>query len=156
MNNLLIHIAEFFPLGKSKYAPGTVASIFTCALFYFINKMTNLEILVFILILILIIGHISIKAYLEKFGNKDHKNIVIDEVVGQYLSLMVIPFFSLEMNFQNIFITFLLFRFFDISKIGLRSIEKLPGSLGIMLDDVIAGVFVIFTVGTFWSIFYVE
>lgn len=156
MNNFLIHIAEFFPLGKSKYAPGTVASLFTCALFYFIHKITDLETLIFILILFVIIGHISTKAYLEKFGYMDHKNIVIDEVVGQYLSLMVIPFFSLEMNFQNIFIIFLLFRFFDISKIGLRSIEKLPGALGIMLDDIIAGVFVIFTVGIFWSIYYVE
>ena len=57
----------------------------------------------------------------------------------------------MEMNFINIFIIFITFRFFDISKIGLRSVEKLPGVLGIILDDLVAGIFVIIIVIGFWN-----
>ena len=153
INKLLIKIAKVYPLGLSKVAPGTVSSIFTCIFFYIIYQFTNIKGLIIIFIFILLLSFLSTYTYLKKYGYRDHKCIVIDEFAGQYLSLMIIPLSSLEMNLTNIFIIFLMFRFFDIFKIGLRSVEKLPGTLGIILDDLIAGVFVI-TIITAFMEFY--
>ena len=50
---------------------------------------------------------------------------------------------SLVNNFINISIIFLLFRFFDISKVGIKSIEKIPGTFGILFDDIIGGIYTI-------------
>lgn len=155
INDLLIKIATIYPLGKSNVAPGTISSIFTCIVFYIISEYTNIIELVIIFIFSLYISFISVQRYIEKYGYKDHKCIVIDEFAGQFLSLMVIPFSKMEMNFINIFIIFIIFRFFDISKIGLRSVEKLPGVLGIILDDLVAGIFVIIIVIGFLEFFNV-
>ena len=89
------------------------------------------------------ISLISIQNYLKLYGNKDHQSIVIDEFLGQYVALISIPLFDIENNFINIIIIFLLFRFFDISKIGLRGIEKIPGTFGILFDDIIGGIYTI-------------
>ena len=89
------------------------------------------------------ISLLSIQNYLKLYGNKDHQSIVIDEFLGQYVALFSIPLFELENNIINISIIFLLFRFFDISKIGLRSIEKIPGTFGILFDDIIGGIYTI-------------
>ena len=86
---------------------------------------------------------LSIQNYLKLYGNKDHQSIVIDEFLGQYVALFSIPLFELENNIINISIIFLLFRFFDISKIGLRGIEKIPGTFGILFDDIIGGIYTI-------------
>ena len=86
---------------------------------------------------------LSIQNYLKLYGNKDHQSIVIDEFLGQYVALFSIPLFELENNIINISIIFLLFRFFDISKIGLRSVEKIPGTFGILFDDIIGGIYTI-------------
>ena len=94
---------------------------------------------------------LSIQIYLKKYGDKDHQSIVIDEFLGQYVALFSIPLFELENNFINICIIFLLFRFFDISKIGLRSIEKIPGTYGILFDDIVGG---IYTIPIIYFIFY--
>ena len=89
------------------------------------------------------ISLLSIQNYLKLYGNKDHQSIVIDEFLGQYIALFSIPLFELENNIINISIIFLLFRFFDISKIGLRSVEKIPGTFGILFDDIIGGIYTI-------------
>tara|TARA_B100000902_G_scaffold309443_1_gene298836 strand:+ start:226 stop:687 length:462 start_codon:yes stop_codon:yes gene_type:complete len=140
-NILLIKLSEIYPIGKIKYAPGTVASLFTCLIFFLLNAYFSLFILFFIFILFFCLSFIAIKIYLEKYGNKDHKSIVIDEFIGQFLALTIIPILELENNFLNISIIFILFRVFDISKIGLKSIEKLPGVYGILFDDIVAGIY---------------
>ena len=94
---------------------------------------------------------LSIQNYLKLYGNKDHQSIVIDEFLGQYIALLSIPLFELENSFINISIIFLLFRFFDISKIGLRGIEKIPGTFGILFDDIIGG---IYTIPIIYLLFY--
>ncbi len=73
-------------------------------------------------------------------GKKDPGKVVIDEVAGQMLALTAIP-----MEFESwwtIILAFLLFRFFDIVKpYPARRLESLPAGLGIMADDLIAGVY---------------
>ena len=142
-NVFLVKFSEIYPIGKFKYAPGTIASLFTCFIFFCLNRYFQIEIIIIIFFIIFFISLISIQNYLNLYGNKDHKSIVIDEFLGQYVALFSIPLFELENNFINISIIFLLFRFFDISKVGLRSIEKIPGTFGILLDDIIGGIYTI-------------
>ena len=139
----LIKFSELYPIGKFKYAPGTAASLFTCIIFFYLNTYFQVEIIIFIFFIVFCISLLSIKNYLKLYGNKDHQSIVIDEFLGQYIALFSIPLFEIENNIINISIIFLLFRFFDISKIGLRGIEKIPGTFGILFDDIVGGVYTI-------------
>ena len=139
----LIKFSEIYPIGKLKYAPGTMASLFTCIIFFYLNKYFQIEILILIFFTIFFLSLLSIQIYLKRYGDKDHQSIVIDEFLGQYVALFSIPLFELENNFINICIIFLLFRFFDISKIGLKSIEKMPGAYGILFDDILGGIYTI-------------
>ena len=139
----LIKFSEIYPIGKLKYAPGTIASLFTCIIFFYLNKYFQIEILIIIFFTIFFLSLLSIQIYLKRYGDKDHQSIVIDEFLGQYVALFSIPLFELENNFINICIIFLLFRFFDISKIGLKSIEKMPGAYGILFDDILGGIYTI-------------
>ena len=142
-NIFFIKFSEIYPIGKLKYAPGTIASLFTCIIFFYLNTYFQIEILILIFFTIFFLSLLSIQIYLKKYGNKDHQSIVIDEFLGQYVALFSIPLFELENSFINICIIFLLFRFFDISKIGLRSVEKIPGAFGILFDDIIGGIYTI-------------
>ncbi len=142
-NILLIKFSELYPIGQFKYAPGTTASLFTCIIFFYLNTYFQIEIIILIFFVVFFISLLSIQNYLKLYGNKDHQSIVIDEFLGQYVALFSIPLFELENNIINISIIFLLFRFFDISKIGLRSIEKIPGTFGILFDDIIGGIYTI-------------
>ena len=144
INNIfLIKFSEIYPIGKFKYAPGTIASLFTCIIFFYLNTYFQIEIIILIFFIVLFLSLLSIQNYLKLYGNKDHQSIVIDEFLGQYIALFSIPLFELENNIINISIIFLLFRFFDISKIGLRGIEKIPGTFGILFDDIIGGIYTI-------------
>ena len=142
-NVFLIKFSEIYPIGKFKYAPGTVASLFTCIIFFYLNTYFQIEILVLIFFTIFFLSLLSIQTYLKLYGDKDHQSIVIDEFLGQYVALFSIPLFEQETNFENISMIFLLFRFFDISKVGLRRIEKIPGVFGILFDDIIGGIYTI-------------
>ena len=142
-NIFLIKFSELYPIGKFKYAPGTTASLFTCIVFFYLYTYFQIEIIILTFFIVFLLSLLSIQNYLKLYGNKDHQSIVIDEFLGQYVALFSIPLFELENNIINISIIFLLFRFFDISKIGLRGIEKIPGTFGILFDDIIGGIYTI-------------
>jgi phosphatidylglycerophosphatase A len=74
-------------------------------------------------------------------ARKDPGKVVIDEVVGQFIALMPVPF-VLEAAWWTAILAFILFRFFDIVKpYPARRLESLHGGLGIMADDIVAGVY---------------
>ena len=136
-----------FAIGRSKYAPGTVASFITCLIF-----ITLYDFKINILFLILIVGFFFIYSVyaIDKFKNYfdevDSKEIVIDEFVGQ--SIPIITAYSLMPNNINNFIfyiviSFFLFRFFDIVKpYPINIIDKnIKNGFGVMLDDVVAGTY---------------
>jgi len=73
----------------------------------------------------------------EPAWGKDSYRVVIDEVAGVWVGLLGVP-----LTGPRLLVGLLLFRFFDIVKpLGIRSMEKLPGGYGVMLDDVLAGVY---------------
>jgi len=74
-------------------------------------------------------------------GRKDPGKVVVDEVAGQFIALIPVPFI-LDSAWWPAIVAFILFRFFDIVKpYPARKLESLPGGLGIMADDVVAGVY---------------
>ena len=85
-----------------------------------------------------IIGVKAADIYEAHSGKKDASEVVIDELAGQWIALLVIPF-----DWRWWLTAFLLFRLFDIAKPGpVKMAERLPGGIGVMADDVVAGVLV--------------
>ena len=131
-------IASFFGIGLIKKGAGTVAAFIMCVLLY-ANTMCPVNInslLPFFSILILIVGVWSSREAERSWG-KDSNKIVIDEVLGMAISLLFLP-----INLTTLCIGFVLFRFFDIVKpLYIKRAERFPGGWGVMMDDVIAGVY---------------
>lgn len=137
----------FFGAGLSPKAPGTVGTLASlpvgiAILFYF-----GMETLFLLTLAITIIGIFEINQYEKATGNHDQQEIVIDEAAGMWLSLMVAYATAKTLNFDYamesaIFLSFASFRLFDIwkpSTIGWID-RELKGGLGVMLDDVLAGI----------------
>ena len=137
----LAKIAEVYPIGNVKYAPGTFASFIAVIIGY--NLITNLGILNYFLItcFIIFIGYFLCEIHISLYNKKDPKEIVIDEFGGQFIVLFAtIQSEIIIYNYMSLTLSFVLFRFFDITKIGpIKKFETLPGGLGIMADDIIAG-----------------
>jgi len=133
-------------IGKIKFAPGSVASLATCIFFFILQNYLNLIILFFLTILVFFYSLISINKSYNAFKSEDPQEIVIDEFVGQMLPLLAIPIYETLNPAPKIFYcitAFILFRFFDILKpYPINYIDNnTKGALGIMLDDIVAGIF---------------
>ena len=140
----------FFKIGKIKFAPGTIASFITCLLFLLFINLFNIVILFFCTLVITLYSFIAINNSFDYFDSSDPQEIVIDEVVGQMLSLLAIPIYEtlyLAPKEYYCVAAFILFRLFDILKpFPINFIDKnTEGSLGIMLDDMLAGIYTIIT-----------
>ena len=129
-------IATVFFIGHLPLASGTWGSAAALITWYFIPEM-NLIVFSSVIIILFILGLISAKKVAEHENNRDPPKVVIDEWVGMWIALLIVP-----KTWQWITGSFLLFRFFDISKLfPMRQIEKLKKGWGIMLDDVVAGIY---------------
>ncbi len=128
-------IATCFKVGYLPFAPGTWGSVFAILLWWVLLKDLNTYIFGAIIIIFLLIGIVVSNIIIDQSGDHDPSYIIIDELVGQWLALFLIPD-----GFFNIAISFILFRFFDIIKPWpIRLIEKFPKGLGVMSDDLTAG-----------------
>lgn len=127
-------IGTFLGIGYSKFAPGTVASAAAAILFFLLNLHWSIAALGIVLLFFIGIKSADV---LEKVYEKDASCIVIDELVGMWIALLFIPH-----EFYYFLAAFLLFRIFDISKIlFIKKMEQLGGGLGVMADDVLAGIY---------------
>ena len=126
-------IASCFYIGYIPGAPGTYGSLFALLIISQFNMIAQNIGLIFFIILGLIFSTL-----MEKHtGKKDDQRIVIDEFVG-----MLITFYFVEPKFSYLVIGFILFRLYDIYKpYPIKKIQKLPSGWGIMLDDILAGVY---------------
>ena len=109
-------------------------------LLWIIFVKLNIELYFIILVILaLIISFHLIDLYLIDKNNKDPKEIVIDEFVGQSIPLILIPNAN---DIMSLFLIFILFRFFDILKIyPINLFDNMNGSKGVMFDDIMAGVY---------------
>ena len=132
--------------GKFKYMPGTIGSIFSYIILLFLYNNFSYIFFIFIFIIIFITSIYLINIYINKSIIKDRGEIVIDEFLGCYTVFIFFPLFKSENFYLLIFYSFMLFRLFDILKpFPINIIDnKMKNSLGIIFDDIIAGIYTIF------------
>ena len=143
-----ILILTMFGIGKSKYAPGTVASFVTCFAYvcFYIYEI-NILFLILIVTSIFVFSVYSIDAFKNAFSQVDAQEIVVDEFVGQSIPILTIYNLIDKNNLNHFilfsFISFILFRIFDILKpYPINKIDqKIKNGFGVILDDVVAGVY---------------
>lgn len=136
LNSLLIQIATLFSVGKFPKAPGTVGTLATIPLWYFLAQTGPLIYMV-VTFLLFPLGVMAAQAYENHIGKHDSKEIVIDEVVGFLITMTWLP-----LTWQSVVIGFTVFRILDIVKPPpIRQLDqKVQGGFGVMVDDVVAGI----------------
>ena len=135
-------IASLGGIGLIPFAPGTFGSIFAWVIFIVLSHFINMFVLTLIAIFFAIwICDKAIKNLIEK----DHKSIVIDELVGMWIALIPVIYIASNQKERIIYaiLAIVLFRIFDILKPYPISYfdKKLKNGFGIVLDDCIAGIF---------------
>jgi phosphatidylglycerophosphatase A len=129
--------ATVFGIGYIGKGAGTVAAFFCCICWYLAwNQNYNAGISVAITVAIIGLGIWSGNK-VEPIWGKDHGRVVIDEVAGMCITLLFVP-----VTIKYVLAGLILFRFFDIVKpLFIKKLELLPGGWGVMMDDVLAGVY---------------
>jgi len=136
---MLVRLIKFFAtfggLGYLKIAPGTIGSLAAVAIYLLIKQ--NLSIYAGVTAAFLVLGFLVSGKAEKVFKKKDARIIIIDDACGFFIAMFLIPF-----SLMNLLIVFLLYRAFDITKLfPIKRVEGLPGSLGIMGDDILAGIY---------------
>jgi phosphatidylglycerophosphatase A len=132
-------LATFFGAGYFPKGPGTAGSVAAILLAWplVLTGFSNVS----FAILAMVALYPAIRAsgiVAVESGRKDPQIVVIDEVLGQWLTLGG----AIRLNWRSLLIALVLFRIFDILKPPpIRLIERIPGGAGIVLDDMMAGVF---------------
>ena len=135
-----------------KKIPGSIASLATILFLFFLFHVLNIspDIVLISLIIIFFISLYAVNIFIKDLENKDPKEIVIDEFIGQSIPLCLyevahnVPKETSEI-LKFYFIMFILFRVFDITKpFPVSYYEKnFKNSLGVIMDDVCAGLYVV-------------
>jgi phosphatidylglycerophosphatase A len=133
---LSLWLATCFNIGKLPLAPGTWGSVFALILWFSIIDSIDKYTFFFLTIILFGLGVFISTIALRYYDHDDPQQIVIDEFVGQWITLLFVQK-SIVLGLTG----FILFRIFDIWKpwiIG--KMDKISGGWGIMLDDVAAGI----------------
>jgi len=127
--------STFFGLGYFPLIPGTAASLVGIILYFLLKD--NPLIYILTLAVLLILGFLTSGRLEAMLGKKDPSCVVIDEVCGMLLALLFLPY-----NIKLVIIGFFIFRLLDMLKpFPVGRLERLKGSWGIMLDDLVAGIY---------------
>ena len=152
MNSINFLFVTMFGIGKLKIIPGSYSSLVTTLFLFFLFHILNLNpniVLIFI-ILIFFISLYAVNIYIKNLDNKDPKEVVIDEFIGQSIPICMYEIahegtkeISKVLTFY--FIMFILFRIFDITKPYPVSYydKNFKNSFGVIMDDVCAGLYVV-------------
>ncbi len=134
----------FFYLGKVGKAPGTLASFATALLFLIFFQYSNIFTFLLIILFFTGLAYLTVNRYTVNLVDKDKKEIVIDEVIGQLVAFVPLIYIT-DHNLSHlnaIFLSFLFFRFFDIVKpFPINKFDKINNTFGIIIDDILAGLF---------------
>lgn len=136
-----IIIATGFGSGFSPIAPGTAGALLATAIWFGLSYLVSfslLQTLTGLLIVLFTVAGIWSANAVEKIWGKDPSRVVVDEMVGVWIALLAAP----EGNLYYVLTAFVLFRLFDIFKpLGIRKMESLKGGVGVMMDDILAGIY---------------
>ena len=152
IKNINFLFVTFFGIGTIRYAPGTITSLITTILLFSSFHILNLSkaTILIILLTIFLYSFLAVANYIKEDTNKDPKEVVIDEVIGQSIPIYLYEVAhgankdSKEAILFYIYI-FILFRFFDIKKPFPVNFfdNKFKNSFGVIMDDVCAGFYVV-------------
>ena len=134
-------IGTTFGAGYCPVAPGTAGAAVALGVWLVLSAfmpLCDVQVVVMLLTLAFFILGTWSSGVLEGVWGKDPSRVVVDETVGTWIALMAVP----TDDWWYAVAAFVLFRFFDIVKpLGVRRMEALGGGLGIMMDDVLAGIY---------------
>lgn len=137
INPIVKLLGSGFYTGYIPYASGTFASLLAVLIYLFVPGFHIPLVHILVLSIVIVIG-IPISAKFEEIYGKDPKECTIDEFAGTWISLLFIP-----KNIIFVVAIFILWRVADILKPYPANIaENLEGGIGVMLDDIIAAVYV--------------
>ena len=150
-----------FGIGSFKFAPGTITSLITTVFLYSLFHIINLpnNTILIILLIVFIYSFYAVSEYIKYNENKDPKEVVVDEFIGQSIPIYLYEIAhgsSKDSNEAALFYLyiFILFRYFDIKKPFPVSFfdKKFKNSFGVIIDDVVAGLYVVLTLIIFMLI----
>ena len=152
INKINFLFVTLLGLGKIKKIPGSVASLATIFFLFFLFHILYISpnIILFLIIIIFFISFYSVQVYIKHSQNKDPKEVVIDEFIGQSIPICLYEIAhnspkETDQVFKFYFIMFVLFRIFDITKPFPVSYydRNFKNSFGVVMDDVCAGLYVV-------------
>ncbi len=141
-----------FGIGKLPRIPGSYASLATVILLYILFQIFSVpaDVFLFFLVAIFIISLFAVNLFIKDLTNKDPKEVVIDEFIGQSIPICLYEIAHSETTdtarvLTFYFIMFILFRIFDITKPYPVSYydKNFKNSFGVIMDDVCAGLYVV-------------
>jgi len=152
INKINFLFVTLFGIGKIKKIPGSFASLatilFLFSLFHIFNISPN--IVLFLIIIIFFISLYAVNIFIKNLTDKDPKEIVIDEFIGQSIPICLYEVAhnmprETDQILKFYFIMFVLFRIFDITKPFPVSYydKNFKNSFGVIMDDVCAGLYVV-------------
>ena len=152
INKLNFLFVTLFGIGKIKKIPGSFASLATTIFLFFLLHILNVSpniVLIFVII-IFFISLYAVNIFIKDLDNKDPKEVVIDEFIGQSIPICLYEIAHEESKetdqiLTSYFIMFILFRIFDIVKpYPVNYYDKnFKNSFGVIMDDVCAGLYVV-------------
>ncbi|MDO9424829.1 MAG: phosphatidylglycerophosphatase A [Methylobacter sp.] len=137
LSDPILFLAFGFGSGLAKKAPGTMGTLAAIPV-YWLFAQSNLFIYSLLTLIVTIVGIPICDSAAKKLDEHDFGGIVWDEIAGYLITMWLVPF-----SWQAVILGFILFRFFDILKPWpIKWVDRqVQGGLGIMLDDVLAGIF---------------
>jgi phosphatidylglycerophosphatase A len=152
LNKINFLFVTLFGIGKIKKIPGSFASLATTVFLFFLFHILNISpnIVLYLVIIIFFISLYAVNIFIKNLTNKDPKEVVIDEFIGQSIPICL---YEVAYNIPKetgqvlkfYFIMFILFRIFDIVKPFPVSYydKNFKNSFGVIMDDVCAGLYVV-------------
>ena len=152
LNKINFYFVTLFGIGKIKKIPGSFASLATTLFLFFLFYVLNVlpSIVLISVIIIFFISLYAVNIFIKDLDNKDPKEVVIDEFIGQSIPICLYEIAHEVPKETNevltfYFIMFILFRIFDIAKPYPVSYydKNFKNSFGVIMDDVAAGLYVV-------------
>ncbi|MDZ7718672.1 MAG: phosphatidylglycerophosphatase A [Balneolaceae bacterium] len=140
--NIRVALGTLFGAGHLPVAPGTWGSLFTLPLIYLASFLFPTWGIPAFFVASILLSLYCAPAVEAKYGH-DPSQFVMDECAGQSLVFILGGFsYTFFGDLFTLIFGFLLFRFFDVLKpLGIDKLQKLPGEIGILADDLLAGVY---------------
>ncbi len=127
---------SFGGIGYFPFAQGTLASAFACSIYYLSSHYLSVKSVIFYTLPLLVLSLVFAPYIPKLWKESDPHQVVIDEVIGMFISLILLP-----PDFKHIILAFFLFRFLDVLKVPpISFLDRMENPYAVILDDILAGI----------------